>query len=126
MPLKRRKSIAPEPACPLSECMSMLTGAWTPHIVWYLSQGPRRFSELRGDMPDISAKVLSTRLKELEQRGIVTRTVMPTTPPTVEYAMTELGAELIPAISAIVEVSYKLREKAIRDGAPCPFEEKAA
>lgn len=126
MPLKRRKSIAPEPACPLSECMSMLTGAWTPHIVWYLSQGPRRFSELRGDMPSISAKVLSTRLKELEMRGIVTRTVMPTTPPTVEYAMTELGAELIPAISAIVEVSYKLRTKAIQDGAPCPFEEKAA
>lgn len=126
MALKRRKNIAPEPACPLSECMSMLSGAWTPHIIWYLSQGPRRFSELRGDIPDISAKVLSTRLKELEMRGILSRTVMPTTPPTVEYAMTELGSELVPAISAIVEVSYKLRTKAMIDGIGCPREATAA
>ena len=125
MPLKRRKSIAPDPACTLGECMSMLSGAWTPHIIWYLSHGPRRFSELRSDMPEISAKVLSTRLKELEMRAIVSRTVMPTTPPTVEYAMTELGCELIPAISAIVEVSYKLRAKATAQGT-CPAEPNAA
>lgn len=126
MPLKRRKSTAPDPACPLAECMSLISGAWTPHIIWYLSQGPRRFSELRADMPEISAKVLSTRLKELEVRGIVSRTVMPTTPPTVEYAMTELGSELIPAISAIVEVSHKLRSKAMAEGRACPFQDKAA
>lgn len=126
MALKRRKSVAPHPDCPLSECMSMLSGAWTPHIIWYLSQGPRRFSELRYDVPNISAKVLSTRLKELEMRGILSRTVMPTTPPTVEYAMTELGSELVPAIAAIVDVSYKLRAKAIRDGAACPYGPKAA
>jgi DNA-binding HxlR family transcriptional regulator len=65
MALKRRKNVAPTPPCPLSECMSLISGAWTPHIIWYLSQGPRRFSELRADMPSISAKVLSTRLKEL-------------------------------------------------------------
>jgi DNA-binding HxlR family transcriptional regulator len=126
MTLKRRKNTAPRPACPLAECMSLLTGAWTPHIIWYLSQGPRRFSELRADMPDISAKVLSTRLKELEGRGIVVRTVMPTSPPSVEYQMTELGSELIPAITAIVEVSYKLRTKAMIDGRGCPGDRKAA
>jgi DNA-binding HxlR family transcriptional regulator len=126
MSLKRRKNTAPAPACPLSECMLLLTGAWTPHIIWYLSEGPRRFSELRADMPDISAKVLSTRLKELENRGIVIRTVMPTSPPSVEYEMTELGSELIPAITAIVDVSYKLRTKMKSDaGTRRPVEEAA-
>jgi DNA-binding HxlR family transcriptional regulator len=116
MALKRRKNTAPQPPCPLNECMSLIVGAWTPHILWYLSQGPRRFSELKADMPSISAKVLSTRLKELEERGIVDRKVMPTSPPSVEYQMTELGSELIPAISAIVDVSHKLRMKALADG----------
>lgn len=65
--------------------------------------------ELRADMPAISAKVLSTRLRELEGKGVVTRTVMPTTPPSVEYALTELGKELMPAITAIVQVGHKLK-----------------
>ena len=127
MALKRRKNTAPLPPCPLDECMSLIAGAWTPHIIWYLSQGPRRFSELRADMPAISAKVLSTRLKELEERCIVHRKVMPTSPPSVEYEMTGLGSELIPAISAIVEVSHKLRMKALDEGnGECPKQPRRA
>jgi DNA-binding HxlR family transcriptional regulator len=113
MTLKRRKNHAPSPACPLAECISMISGAWTPHIIWYLSQGPRRFSELRADIPAISSKVLSARLKELEQRDILNRHVMPTSPPTVEYSLTELGSELMPAIEAIVDVSHRLRLKSL-------------
>lgn len=112
MPLRRRKNAAPSPPCPLSKCMSLLSGAWTPNIIWYLSQGPRRFSELRADIPSISSKVLSTRLKELEERGVLSRAVMPTSPPSVEYQLTELGSELMPAIEAIVDVSHRLRLKA--------------
>jgi DNA-binding HxlR family transcriptional regulator len=111
LPLKVRKNKAPPPlpACPLTECMSLLGGAWTPNVIWYLSAGPRRFMELRTDMPAISAKVLSTRLRELQNNGVVTRRVMPTTPPSVEYALTGLGQELMPAIEAIVEVGHKLK-----------------
>ena len=111
MPLKVRKNKAPPPlsACPLTECMSLLGGAWTPNVIWYLSAGPRRFMELRTDMPAISAKVLSTRLRELQKNGVVTRRVMQTTPPSVEYALTGLGQELMPAIEAIVEVGHKLK-----------------
>jgi DNA-binding HxlR family transcriptional regulator len=111
LPLKVRKSKAPPPlpSCPLTECMALLGGAWTPNVIWYLSAGPRRFMELRIDMPGISAKVLSTRLRDLQQKGVVTRRVMPTTPPSVEYALTELGRELMPAIGAIVEVGHKLK-----------------
>jgi len=56
--------------------------------------------------------VLSTRLKDLEARGVLVREVMPTSPPTVEYALTDLGQELGPAIRAIVEVGHKLKERA--------------
>jgi DNA-binding HxlR family transcriptional regulator len=111
LPLKVRKNKAPPPppACPLTECMALLGGAWTPNVIWYLSAGARRFMELRTDMSAISAKVLSTRLRELQKKGVVTRTVMPTTPPSVEYALTSLGRELMPAISAIVDVGHKLK-----------------
>ncbi|MFC3230208.1 winged helix-turn-helix transcriptional regulator [Marinibaculum pumilum] len=112
MALKVRRSKAPPPPseCPLGTCMALIGGAWTPNIIWYLSGGPRRFNELRSDLPKISAKMLSTRLRDLEARGIATRTVMPTSPPSVEYALTELGQELLPAIRAIAEVGYKLKQ----------------
>lgn len=113
MALKVRKNKSPEPpfACPLTECMAVLKGAWTPNVIWYLSGGPRRFSELRLDIPGISAKVLTARLRDLETKGIVARTVKPTSPPSVEYSLTSLGRELVPAINAIVEVGHKLKER---------------
>ena len=111
MPLKLRKNKATPPllSCPLTECMAVLGGAWTPNVIWHLSAGPRRFMELRADMPAISAKVLSTRLRDLEARGVLTRKVMPTSPPSVEYALTGLGRQLMPAIAAIVEVGHRLK-----------------
>lgn len=110
MALKLRKNKA-EPLCPLSECMAFLRGAWTPNVIWYLSGGPRRFGELRTDIPRISAKVLSARLRELEDKGVIARQVMPTSPPAAEYSLTELGSELVPAIAAIVRVGQKLKQK---------------
>jgi DNA-binding HxlR family transcriptional regulator len=108
--LKLRKSKAPPPPpeCPLTVCMDLLSGAWATNVIWCLSGGPRRFGELRHDIPRISAKVLSARLQELEEKGVVTRRVMPTSPPSVEYSLSELGHELIPAINAIVAVGKKL------------------
>src|SRR5262245_37359136 len=115
MALKLRKSRvpAPPPSCPLTLCMEMLAGAWAPNVIWHLSEGPRRFGELRADIPRVSAKVLSARLRELEQRGVITRQVVPSSPPSVEYALSELGVELLPAIRAIVAVGMKLKEGAI-------------
>jgi DNA-binding HxlR family transcriptional regulator len=107
----RPSRVKPPPQeCPLTECMAFLGGAWTPNVVWYLREGPRRFNELRGDIPGISGKVLSARLQRLVGEGIVTRTVMPTTPPTVEYELTELGRELLPAVDAIVDVGHRLKQ----------------
>ena len=55
--------------------------------------------------------MLSARLKELQMRGILDRMVMNTSPPSVEYSLTELGRELVPAIEAIAHVGYKLRQQ---------------
>lgn len=117
--LKLRRKVAPPPGCPMSACMSLLGGIWTPEIIWNLSEGPRRFSELRRAMPRVSAKVLSTRLKDLEDRGVLSRSVLPTNPPSVEYALTDLGQELIPAIRAIVEVGSKLHRRVTAEAAAC-------
>ena len=99
MALKIRKNQSPPPpeGCPLSHCMEILKGAWTPNVIWCLAAGPRRFSELRLDIPAVSAKVLTARLRDLEKKGVV------------EYSLTDLGSELLPAIRAIVEVSHKLK-----------------
>ena len=112
MTLKRRKNRTPHPQCPLSECMAFIGGAWTPNIIWYLSSGPRRFSELRADIPLVSAKVLTQRLRELEERGILSRNVMETSPPSVVYALTDLGLEFMPVIRAITEVGQRLKNRA--------------
>lgn len=117
MPVKRRKSKVPSPpvGCPLTVCMKLLGGAWTPNVIWYLRSEPRRFSELMADIPGVSPKVFSARLKRLEKDGILIRRVVPTSPPTVEYSLTALGQELTPAIEAIVQVGHKLkRMRAVR------------
>jgi DNA-binding HxlR family transcriptional regulator len=111
MPLKVRKNKSPSPPepCLLTHCMAVISGAWAVNVIWSLRAGPRRFNELRTDIPPISAKVLSTRLSELEQRGVLVRKVKATSPPSVEYSLTELGVELVPALEAIVEVGHRLK-----------------
>lgn len=113
MPLPMRKGVVghADEMCPIGKCMQLLGGAWTPNIIWHLSGEARRFSELQADMRPISAKVLSQRLKELERKGVISRRVMDTSPPSVEYALTDLGRELVPAIEAIARVGYKLKQK---------------
>jgi len=114
MALKMRKSKAPPPppGCPMAACMAVLGGAWTTSVIWKLSGEPRRFGELSRDIPKISPKMLTTRLRELEEKGVVIREVVPTSPPSVEYSLSQLGRELVPVIDAIVRVGTKLREGA--------------
>jgi DNA-binding HxlR family transcriptional regulator len=107
--LRKNKSSAPPPTCAVGECMAFLGGAWTPNVIWQLRAGPRRFGELRVDIPPISPKMLSARLKDLQDLGVIARTLVDTTPPSAEYALTDLGQELVPAIQSIVDVGHKLK-----------------
>lgn len=109
VPRRKNKVSLPPEKCPISHCMSIIGGAWTPNVVWYLSAGPRRFSELKADIQGVSAKTLTARLRKLERNGLVVRTVMPTSPPTVEYSLSALGQELKPAIEAVVKVGHRLK-----------------
>jgi DNA-binding HxlR family transcriptional regulator len=102
--------------CPLEECLELLAGAWTPKVLWHLRPGARRFGELRRLLAGVSAKVLTTRLRELEERGLVARDVLPTSPPSVQYTLTPLGHEIQPVLCTIADVGKKLQKK--RERAP--------
>lgn len=108
--VRRSKAPPPPPGCPMAACMAVLGGAWTPSLIWKLAGDPRRFGELMRDIPGISPKMLTARLRDLEEKGVVVRAVMPTSPPSVEYSLSELGRELIPVINTIVRVGTRIRE----------------
>lgn len=79
---------------PVGEILNQIGGKWTVLIINLLSDGPRRFSEIRRMIGGISQKVLTATLRELEMDGFVTRTVTPSIPPRVDYELTELGYDL--------------------------------
>jgi DNA-binding HxlR family transcriptional regulator len=119
--LRKNRTPPPPPGCPMGACMALLGGAWTTNVIWQLSGGPRRFGELSRDIPGISPKMLTARLRELEEKCVVTRTVAPSSPPSVEYTLSELGKELIPVIDTIVRVGSRLLDEAgstARTGTP--------
>jgi DNA-binding HxlR family transcriptional regulator len=108
---KRNRTGPPPEECPLEDCLRFLNGAWTTQILWYLRTEPRRFGDLKRDLGKISAKVLTTRLRELEERDVIARNVMPTSPPTVEYSLTAFGIKFQPVLDAIVEVGGELQKR---------------
>jgi DNA-binding HxlR family transcriptional regulator len=74
---------------------------WTGAILQVLMDGPMRFSAIAQSVPELSDRLLSERMKELEARGIVERTVHPGPPVRVEYALSRMGQELEPALSEL-------------------------
>jgi DNA-binding HxlR family transcriptional regulator len=88
--------------CPLyHEAVELVGRRWTGAILQVLMDGPLRFSEIAHAVPELSDRLLSERMKELEARGIVERTVIPGPPLRVEYALSEMGRELEPALSEL-------------------------
>ena len=85
--VKRRRSRVepPPPVCPLRQCVKLLSGAWTPDVIWYLREGERCFTELQHDVQGVSAKMLTSCLRKLEREGVVLRTSKATSPPTTWY-----------------------------------------
>src|ERR1700722_13321369 len=88
--------------CPLyHEAVELVGRRWTGAILRVLMDGPLRFSEIAQSVPELSDRLLSERMKELEARGIVERTVHSGPPVRVEYCLSEMGRELEPALSEI-------------------------
>jgi DNA-binding HxlR family transcriptional regulator len=88
--------------CPLyHEAVELVGRRWTGAILRVLMDGPLRFSEVAQAVPELSDRLLSERMKELEARGIVERTVLPGPPVRVEYSLSQMGRELEPALSEL-------------------------
>lgn len=90
--------------CPVETSLELLSGKWKPRILWKLHQQEvLRFGELRRDLPDITAKMLTQQLRELERDGLVHREVYPQVPPKVEYSLSEFGTTLKPVLDTIAQ-----------------------
>ena len=92
------------------KAVELIGRRWSGAVIQLLLRGPARFAELRDAIPDISDRMLSERLRELEEEGIVARTVIPETPVRVEYALTAKGRALEPALGAIGKWAEKWAE----------------
>jgi DNA-binding HxlR family transcriptional regulator len=103
--------------CPhLHEAVELIGKRWTGAIVYVLLHaGPMRFTEIGGSIPQLSDRLLSERMKELEAEGIVERRVIDDTPVRVEYALTDKGKALVPLIEDMRE--YGRRWLGVDDGA---------
>lgn len=89
--------------CPIELGLNILSGKWKLKILWNLSKGTIRFNELQRLLGHITTKTLTEQLRELEEQGIILRTVFPEVPPRVEYSLSEIGCTLKPILSELCE-----------------------
>lgn len=86
--------------CPVETTLSLIGGKYKALILWHLSAGTLRFSQLQKAVT-ATPRMLTLQLRELENDGLISRTVYPEVPPRVEYAMTDLGRSLMPILTAM-------------------------
>ena len=88
--------------CPVRDVMQQINGKWSTLLVEALSQRAYRFGELKRVVPDISQRMLTQTLRDLQRDGYIAREVFPTKPPSVEYRMTDLGRSLYGPLSQLL------------------------
>lgn len=99
--MKPRHTRDPEDCRALGEILARIGDKWSVFVVGLLADGPMRFNEIRRTIDGISQRMLTLTLRGLERDGLVIRTVHPTVPPRVDYALTELGCTLIEPLTAL-------------------------
>lgn len=101
------------PTCPLETTLTLISNKWKVLILRDLLPGTKRFGELKKSVGQVSQKVLTAQLREMEQSGLLTRRVYPEVPPRVEYTLTDLGRSLEPILTAMQSwgEEYKAREQ---------------
>lgn len=90
-------------ACPVTQAVQMLGDKWTLLVLMMLAERPHRYNELRRRVEGISQRMLTRTLRTLEEDGIVTRTVFPTIPPGVEYALSDRGRDLLVPLAGLAD-----------------------
>ena len=89
--------------CPVRDVLDRVGGKWCTLILQILGSGPLRFGALRRAVPDISQRMLTQTLRDLQRDGLVRREVFPTVPPGVEYSLTALGESLLDPVDRLVD-----------------------
>lgn len=89
------------PACPVETTLMLIGDKWTVLILRDLMTGTKRFGELKKSIGSISQKVLTAQLRDMEQKGLLTRMVYAEVPPRVEYTLTDTGYSLKPVLDAL-------------------------
>lgn len=101
--------------CPIRNIVSHFSGKWSLLALTIIDSMPDiRFNELGRQLPDISPKVLSSTLRQLENDHLILRKVYPEVPPRTEYSLTPLGRSLMPHIRALIEWSVSHREEILK------------
>ncbi len=90
------------PACPVETTLMLIGDKWKVLILRDLMEGTKRFGELKKSIGTVSQKVLTAQLRDMEAKGLLTRTVYAEVPPRVEYTLTETGVSLKPILDAMV------------------------
>lgn len=89
--------------CPVRNVLDKIGDKWSMLIVMYLAAGPKRFNQLHREIPDISQKMLTQTLRDLQRDGLVSRQVFDTKPPSVEYRLTGMGQSLIVPFGYLID-----------------------
>jgi DNA-binding HxlR family transcriptional regulator len=93
--------------CAGHQLLEQIANKWTILIIYALTQGKKRYTDLKGQIQGISAKMLIQNLRNLERCGLIKRDIYPTVPPRVEYYLTSLGESLVEPLAILGEWSYK-------------------
>ena len=112
--MKPRHKHLPEDCRAVSEVLARVGDKWSVLVVTRLGGGSLRFNELRRSIGGISQRMLTLTLRGLERDGLITRTVFPTVPPRVEYALTALGRDLLQPVSALGDWALRNQAKIAR------------
>ena len=88
--------------CPVRDVLDRIGDKWSTLILGTLAEGPHRFSAVQRAIPDISKRMLTQTLRDLERDGLIARTVFPTKPPSVEYRLTPLGETILEPLAVLV------------------------
>ncbi|MDY0872157.1 winged helix-turn-helix transcriptional regulator [Dongia rigui] len=89
------------PGCPVEWALQLIDGKWKGVILYHLLEKTMRFNELRRKMPNVTQRMLTNQLRELEKDGLIHREVYAQVPPRVDYSLTERGRSLQPIIAAL-------------------------
>jgi len=106
--------------CPVEAALELIGGKWKGLALYHLSDGTKRFNELKRLAGSVTRRTLTKQLRELEADGLISRTVYPVVPPKVEYALTEKGEALVPVLMALRNwgIEYALPDPTASAGRP--------